>query len=126
EIDDARATGQRPDAPITIGTSRLATMNGDSTRIVMDGDAHVHRKPDAERAPLDVTSDQLILHTDTDVVETSLPARVVNGNHVLNGIGMRYDNQTRQLQVFSASDARLSGKDDQPGQPNTKTENSSP
>src|SRR5690625_1193740 len=59
EIDDVKATGQQPDSPITIGTADMATMNADGSQIVMDGNAHVHRLPDAERAALDVTSDQL-------------------------------------------------------------------
>lgn len=119
EVDQVKATGQRPDAPRTIGTADMATMNANGTRIVMDGNAHVHRLPDAERAPLDVTSEQLILYPDEDVVETSLPARVVNGHHVMHGTGMHYDNTTRQLQVFAASDVKISGRD----APNAKRPN---
>lgn len=111
EVDQARAINQRADAPITIGSSELATMNSDSTIIHLVGDAHVHRLADAERNALDVTSNQLTLLTDEDVVETSLPARVVHGSHTMQGIGMRYDNRSGQLQVFSASDVKLSGQD---------------
>lgn len=111
EIDQVRATGQQPDSPITIGTADLATMDANGTRIVMDGNARVHRLPDAERSALDVTSEQLVLYPDEDVVETDLPARVINGPHVLHGTGMRYDNKTTQLQVFSATDVKISGQD---------------
>lgn len=111
EVDQVRATGQQPDSPITIGTANMATMDSNGTRIIMQGDAHVHRLPDAERAALDVTSDQLTLYPDEDIVETDLPARVVNGLHVMHGTGMRYDNKTRQLEVFSATDVKISGKE---------------
>lgn len=111
EIDNARATNQGVDAPTTIGSSILATMNSDSTVIVLSGDAHVHRMGDANRAALDVASDKLTLLTTEDVVQTSLPARVVHGSHTMQGTGMRYDNRTGQLQVFSASDVKLSGQD---------------
>lgn len=111
EVDDARAINQRANAPITIASSQLATMNSDSTLIVLSGNAHVHRQADADRAALDVTSNELTLLTDQDVVETGLPARVVHGSHTMQGIGMRYDNRSGQLQVFSASDVKLSGQD---------------
>lgn len=111
EVDDVRATGQQPDTPITIGTADLATMDANGTRIVMDGNAHVHRFADKDRAALDVTSEQLIMYPDDDVVETDLPARVINGQHVMHGTGMRYDNKTAQLQVFSATDVKISGQD---------------
>lgn len=111
EIDNVKATGQQPDAPITIGTAKLATMDADGTRIVMEGDAHVHRLPDAERSALDVTSEKLVLYPDEDIVETDLPARVINGPHVMHGTGMRYDNKTAQLQVFSATDVKISGQE---------------
>ncbi|HLR12242.1 MAG TPA: LPS export ABC transporter periplasmic protein LptC [Burkholderiaceae bacterium] len=111
EVDDARAVNQRADAPITIGSAKLATMNSDSTLIVLTGDAHVHRLADAERAALDVTSNELTLLTDEDIVKTALPARVVHGSHTMEGIGMRYDNRSGKLQVFSASDVKLSGQD---------------
>lgn len=111
EVDIARATNQRIDAPITIGSAKLATMNSDSTLIVMSGDAHVHRLADAEKAALDITSDELTLLTDQDIVKTDLPARVMHGSHVMQGTGMRYDNRTGQLQVFSASDVKLSGQE---------------
>lgn len=111
EVDQVKATGQQADAPVTIGTADLATMDANGTRIVMDGNAHVHRLPDEKRAALDVTSAQLVLYPDDDVVETDLPARVVNGPHVMNGTGMRYDNKTTQLQVFSATDVKISGQE---------------
>ena len=111
EISEAKAVGQQPNSPITIGTSRTAVMDQDGSRVIMRGDAHLHRVADKDRAALDVKSDQLTLMPDEDVVFTDLPALVVNGNSTMNGKGMRYDNKTRTLQVFSASDVKISGQD---------------
>jgi lipopolysaccharide export system protein LptC len=101
--------GQQPNSPVTIGTSDVAIMDQDGARVVMKGNAHVHRMPDAENPPLDVTSEQLTLLPDDNIVETNLPALVVRGNSTMNGKGMRYDNNTRQLQVYSATDVKISG-----------------
>lgn len=110
EVDQARATGQQTGAPITVGTADLATMNSDGSRITLAGNAHVYRLPDEQRAPLDITSERLVLYPDQDVVETDAPARVINGPHVMHGIGMRYDNSSRQLTVFSSTDVKISGQ----------------
>lgn len=111
EITSAKAIGQQPGSPITIGTSDTATMDQDQTRVIMRGNAHLHRVADKDDAALDVKSEQLTLLPDDGIVFTDLPAVVVNGNSTMNGTGMRYDNKTRQLQVFSASDVKISGQD---------------
>lgn len=110
-ITEARAIGQQPGSPITIGTSDTAVMDRDGTRIIMSGNAHLHRMPAQDRNALDVKSEQLTLLPDQDVVFTDLPALVINGKSTMNGKGMRYDNKTRVLQVFSASDVKISGQD---------------
>lgn len=111
EITDARAVGQQPGNPITIGTSDKATLDQNGARIVMTGHAHLHRLSDAEHKPLDVRSEVLILKPNEDLVYTDQPALVVNGHSTMRGTGMRYDNRTRQLTVNSASDVKISGKD---------------
>jgi lipopolysaccharide export system protein LptC len=116
EITTVKATGQQPGSPITIGTSDTAVMDQDGSRVVMTGNAHVHRQADPaqDRAALDVTSDQLTLMPDEDVVFTDKPALVINGKSTMNGKGMRYDNNTRQLQVFSATGVKISGEESRP------------
>lgn len=111
KVTTAKAIGQQPGSPITIGTSKVAIMDQGGSRIVMQGDAHLHRLPDADRAAMDVTSQQLTLLPDKNVAFTDLPALVINGNSTLHGKGMRYDNNTRDLQVYSATDVKISGRD---------------
>ncbi|HLU18842.1 MAG TPA: LPS export ABC transporter periplasmic protein LptC [Pusillimonas sp.] len=113
EVQQARATGQRADSPVTVGTSNIAIMDRDGTRIIMRGDAHLHRQPYDDRPALDVSSEELILLPDEDVAYTDLPAVVVNGKSTMVGTGMRYDNGKRTLQVFSSSDVRIAAEDAQ-------------
>jgi len=112
-VRSAVATGLRADRPITIGRSNEALMDEDGARITMSGDAHVHRVPTPERAALDIYSEVLILRPDDDTVHTDEPAHVVDGRSTMDGIGMHYSNATRALQVFSASNVKLSGQDRQ-------------
>lgn len=111
EVTKAKAIGQQPNSPITVGTSDTAVMDKGGARIIMQGNAHVLRLPDADDAALDVTSERLTILPDEDVVFTDMPALVVNGKSTMNGKGMRYDNKTRQLQVFSATDVKISGQE---------------
>lgn len=111
KITTATATGQQPNTPLTVGTARTAIMNKSGTRIVMKGNAHIHRAADSKHNALDVTSDELTLMPDKDIVYTDLPALVVNGDSTMHGTGMRYDNKTSVLQVYSSSDVKISGKD---------------
>lgn len=106
-VTEPRAVGQQTGNPITVGTAKTAVMDQGSKRITMIGDAHVHRQSDEKNDPLDAYSQQFIIMPDDDVVYTDLPARVTKGNSTMHGVGMRYDNKTRQLQVFSASDVNL-------------------
>ncbi|MBO9353358.1 LPS export ABC transporter periplasmic protein LptC [Bordetella petrii] len=106
-----RAIGQQEANPITVGTSDTAVMEHGGTRIVMQGNAHVHRQPDANNDALDVRSEQLIILPDEDVIYTDLPAVVLKGNSRMRGTGMRYDNSTRQLQVSASTGVEIAGSE---------------
>jgi lipopolysaccharide export system protein LptC len=122
KITAAKAIGQQPGSPITIGTSNTAIMDRSGSRIVMQGNAHLHRLPGPNQKVLDVKSQQLTLLPDQDVVFTDLPALVVNGNSTMNGKGMHYDNKTRELKVFAATDVKISGQDSADGPPRARNE----
>jgi len=111
EITSPRAVGLRPGSPVTVGTSRKAVMDHKGSRITMIGDAYLHRLPDADGKTLDVRSQELVILPDDDIAYTDLPAEVVNGRSRMNGKGMRYNNKTRQLQVFASTDVEIAGED---------------
>src|SRR5690606_37881313 len=111
EITNPRAAGRQEGAPVTTGTSDTAVMDQAGARIIMSGNARVYRRADAEHVPLEVTSETLTLLTNEDVVLTDAPAIVHHGKSVMKGKGMRYDNKTRQLQVHSSTDVKISGQD---------------
>jgi len=110
-VTDPRAIGQQAANPITVGTSNTAVMEKGGKRIVMNGDAHVHRQQDANNEALDVRSEQLIILPDDDVVYTDLPAVVHKGNSRMSGTGMHYNNKTRQLQVSASTDVEIAGSE---------------
>ncbi|ARP79668.1 LPS export ABC transporter periplasmic protein LptC [Bordetella genomosp. 8] len=133
-VTNPRAVGLRPNTPITVATSQTATMYQGGKRIVMDKDAHMHRQPDADTPPLDVRSEQLVILPDEDTISTTLPALVTRGQSRMNGTGMKYNNKTRQLEVFSSTNVEIApadtqrsgGKDDAKSRPKGQNDTQSP
>ncbi|WP_019937004.1 LPS export ABC transporter periplasmic protein LptC [Bordetella sp. FB-8] len=110
-VTNPRAIGQRAGDPITVGTSKTAILDDHNNRITMIGDAHVHRPADAKNGALDAYSQKFVILPNDDVVYTDLPAHVVKGQSTMDGVGMRYNNKTQQLEVYSASNVNLAPAD---------------
>lgn len=110
-VTSPRAVGQQEANPITVGTADTAVMEKGGERIVMNGQARLHRQQDAQNDALDVRSEQLIILPDEDVIYTDLPAVVLKGNSRMSGTGMHYNNKTRQLQVSASTDVEISGSE---------------
>jgi lipopolysaccharide export system protein LptC len=110
-ITAPRAIGLQIGSPITIATSLTAIMERGGERIIMNGDAYVHRVPDANNDALDVRSQQLILLPNEDVVYTTLPAEVIKGYSRMSGKGMRYNNKLRQLEVSATTNVEIAGSE---------------
>ncbi|ARP84978.1 LPS export ABC transporter periplasmic protein LptC [Bordetella genomosp. 9] len=110
-VTDPRAVGLRPNTPITVATSDTATMYEGGKRIVMNKNAHMHRQADQDTPPLDVRSEQLVLLPDEDLITTDLPALVTRGQSRMNGKGMKYNNKTRQLEVYASTNVEIAPAD---------------
>lgn len=113
-----RAFALKSDNPLTIATSRTATVYDEGDRIVMKGDAIVLRLGDAERQPLNFRTDAVTMLIKEDLAYTDLPAIATSGRSRMSGTGMRYNNATQQLDVFKSTDVEIAPKD--------KTENTEP
>ena len=111
EIVNAISTGQRPGSAITTGRADHATMFNNDKTILMRGNAHLHRFPSEDTSALDITSSELIIYPEKDIIETDKPATVIQGNSRMNGKGMTYNNKTRELEVYANTDVSISSKD---------------
>lgn len=111
EIDDPELISQRLDSPRVIASSNIAYAYNNITLVHMIGNGHVHRFPTADSKALDITSEKLIVHPDEDIIETDQPAVVIQGDSRLVGDGMKYNNNTRKLEVYANSGVRIAPKD---------------
>jgi len=106
-----RAFGLKADSPLTIATSRSATVFDEGDRILMKGDVVLLRLADAERQPLNFRSDEVTMLIKKDLAYTDLPAIATSGRSRMSGTGMRYNNATQQLDVFKSTDVEIAPKD---------------
>jgi lipopolysaccharide export system protein LptC len=106
-----RAFGLKADNPLTIATSRTATVFDEGDRITMKGDSVLVRLADAERQPLNFRSDEVTMLIKEDLAYTDLPAIATSGRSRMSGTGMRYNNATQQLDVFKSTDVEIAPKD---------------
>ena len=116
-----RAFALKSDNPLTIATSRTATVYDEGDRIVMKGDAIVLRLGDAERQPLNFRTDAVTMLIKEDLAYTDLPEIATSGLSSMSGTGMRYNNATQQLDVFKSTDVEIATKDK-----TDKTDNTEP
>ena len=111
DVEKPRAFGLRADAPLTLATSRKASLYDNGDRIVMRGDAVLVRLADASHAPLNFLSDEIVMLIDKDISYTDLPAIAISGRSRMSGIGMRYNNGTQQLDVLKSTDVEIAPRD---------------
>jgi len=114
EIKTPRAFNMPPGRPIMVATSKSATAQDEGDHITMNGDAVMIRLSNEEYEPLNITSEQIILLADQDLAYTDLPAVVVRGMSRLAGTGMKYDNKTKELNVYRSSDLEIAPRNQEP------------
>ncbi|MDO5667076.1 MAG: LPS export ABC transporter periplasmic protein LptC [Alcaligenaceae bacterium] len=111
EIDEPELISQRHESPRVIASSNIAYAYNNITLIHMIGDGHVHRFETPENSALDISSEKLIVYPDEDIIETDQSAIVIQGDSRLVGDGMKYNNNTRKLDVYANSGVRIAPKD---------------
>ena len=111
DVEMPRAFGLRAGAPLTLGTSRKASVYDNGDRIVMRGDAVLLRLADESHAPLNFLSDEIVMLIDKDISYTDLPATAISGRSRKSGIGMHYNNGTQQLDVLKSTDVEIAPRD---------------
>ena len=106
-LDDVQVAVNQIEKPMITAESNSAIMDQEGDRIQLIGDALIYRQPDTEGNPFSIRSEYIVLYPNQDTIETDKPAVVVNGPRTLEGIGLTYNNNTRQLHVHQASRVTL-------------------
>jgi lipopolysaccharide export system protein LptC len=71
-------------------------------------ETHLHdkvvltRAPSEDNPPLQIATEYMLLLSNEDIARTDRFVRITNGESILTGIGMEFNNTVRQLDVRSA------------------------
>lgn len=101
EFDAPRLISVDPSRPrVTVTAQRaIASQNGDET--VMSGDVLLRREADGEQPALEVRTERLVVNARTEVASTDLAVEIRQGHARLTGVGMEFDNLSRELSLHS-------------------------
>jgi lipopolysaccharide export system protein LptC len=82
-------------------------LEADGKRLVLEGDARLLREPGGPRAPLRVEGEHLIYWPDLGLAESETAVHIESGRTRLDGIGMRYENDTGRLELSRQTSTRI-------------------
>ena len=105
EIDAARIRAVSADGSLTLATARRALANGDGSEVQLHGDAHIVRPAVGKAQAVDFRSEFLHGFRNIELVRTNQPVVVTQGESVVHGEGMEYDNLARVVTLQGHSRA---------------------
>ena len=88
--------GQQPPMQMHAARGRVDQNN---SRVRLDGDVNVEGSASAASRAMQLKTESLTVFPDDDTMETALPVALSLGNATANGVGMRANNATRQVQL---------------------------
>jgi lipopolysaccharide export system protein LptC len=94
-LEEPRIASFSPGAPPTRITSKEAELSKNGDEAFFYGNVVVLREASPEQPELRVTTERLRIDQKTDTAHTDDPVVIVQGNSVLNGVGMDADRKAR-------------------------------
>ena len=98
-LDNPRVLQTRPDQPPITVTARSGVSVRQAEEVQLMGDVHLTRAATPDAPSLDIRTERLTLRPDDAQAFTDAPVRIVQGDSVLTGVGMDFDNSFRTLEV---------------------------
>ena len=103
EIDEPRVRSFSPEGAVVVASARRGISNADGSQLQLIGNAVVTREAPPERraaeAKLEIRGEFLHAFMDQERVLSHKPVWLQRGEDVFQGDGLKYDNQTRVLEL---------------------------
>jgi len=87
-------------APVHV-RARQAFVSSNGEAVDFVGDVHVVRDPYAGKPAMSLETEFLHLLPDQDLATTDKPLTMIQGENRVTGVGMKYDNRARVLEILS-------------------------
>lgn len=107
EVDELDLRAIAPDGRVTTASARRAVSNGRASELQLRGGAVVD-STDLSGQPVQIRSEFLQAFTETEIVRTDQPVRVIQGANRLDAGGLDYDGRRRLLRFSGPVKAVLS------------------
>jgi len=87
-------------API-VATSRTAWVSSNGEKAHMQDDVKVVRAAEGDKGELVLETSALDIIPDSNLAETDQPVKIHDGNTLITGVGLKFDNETHVLKLLS-------------------------
>ena len=103
EIDEPRVRSFSPEGAVVLASAKRGISNADGSQLQLIGSAVVTREAPPERrateAKLEIRGEFLHAYMDEERVFSNKPVTLQRGDDVFHGNGLKYDHQTRVLEL---------------------------
>jgi lipopolysaccharide export system protein LptC len=90
----------RERAPI-VATSQTAWVSSNGEKARMQGNVKVVREAEGSKGEMVLETSTLDIIPDSNLAQTDQPVKIYDGNSLITGIGLKFDNETHVLKILS-------------------------
>ena len=103
EMRNPLLTALRSDAPPVRARASRAEVSANQSAVVLRGDARIERQAYGTEPEVRILTDWVQFDLNAQTAETDAPVRVNQGNTILTGVGMRFNQRTEQIEILSST-----------------------
>lgn len=110
EMNNPKMLALRNDAPPVRAHANKALVSANQNEVLLTGQALISRDAYDKESEIRIATDWVQFDMNAQTAQTKAPVRVNQGNILLTGVGMKFNQKTEQIEVLSQSQMVLPGK----------------
>ena len=100
----------RNGGPPVLAQASKASVSASQKEVLLSGQALISRDAYGKESEIRIATDWVQFDINAQTAQTKAPVRVNQGNILLTGVGMKFNQKTEQIEVLSHSQMVLPGK----------------
>jgi lipopolysaccharide export system protein LptC len=110
EMNNPVMLALRNDGPPVRAQASKAFVSASQNEVLLSGQALISRDAYGKESEIRIATDWVRFDINAQTAQTKAPVRVNQGNILLTGVGMKFNQKTEQIEVLSQSQMVLPGK----------------
>lgn len=110
EMNNPVMLALRDDGPPVQARASKASVSASQNEVLLSGQALISRDAYGKESEIRIATDWVQFDINAQTAQTKAPVRVNQGNILLTGVGMKFNQKTEQIEVLSQSQMVLPGK----------------